>query len=109
MSAVRSLPPRFFVAALVALMGAAASLLAVNHALAHLPELLRICLGVSVSLFPMYAAVRAYTSLKEITSSEWIRGGIAMALLLTGHGGIILVAARQAELGPIELLRTVLA
>ena len=100
--------PWFVLAGLLALASAAACLLAVNRALAHLPELLRICLGASVSLFPLYAAVRAYTSLGEITKSQWIRGGVAIALLVTGHGGIIVVAARQAEMDPISLLGSLL-
>jgi len=100
----RLLTPGFLIGALVGLCGAAAAFLSVTYALSKLPDLLRICMAVTVSLFPLYAGVRAYTSLGEITQSKWIRGGVAIALLMTGHGGIIAVAARQAEMDPISLI-----
>ena len=100
----RFLTPGFLIGALLGICGAAASFLAVTTALSKLPDLLRVCLAVTVSLFPLYAGVRAYTSLSEVTKSKWIRGGVAIALLMTGHGGIIVVAARQAEMDPLALL-----
>ncbi len=100
----RVLSPGLLFGALVALAGTAASLLAVNRALAQLPQLFRLCLGFSASLFPVYAGVRAYTSLSEVALSKWIRGGVALLILIAGHGGIVLVVARQAGVGPLALL-----
>jgi hypothetical protein len=104
---VQRVSPGFLIAAVFALCTAAASFLSVTHALSQLPDLLRVCLAITVSLFPLYAGVRAFSSLKEVTSSIWIRGAVAMLLLMTGHGGIIVVAARQAKMDPLALLRMV--
>lgn len=99
------LTPGFLAAALLGLAGALASFFAVDEGLGQLPVLFRTCLAITVALFPLYAGVRAYRALAEVQLPKWIRAAIALAILVAGHGGIIVVAARQANVGPVELLR----
>jgi hypothetical protein len=83
----------FVIAVLLATIGAAASVFAIHQSMTQLSELLRICLGMAVALFPIYAAIRAYSLLKEV-DSKWIRGGVAVAIMVAGHTGIVLATLR---------------
>jgi hypothetical protein len=88
----------------LAIVGAGLSLLSVERALAHIPALLRVGLGAGAAVFPIYAAARAYKGLADVQLSARARQLVAIALLLAGHGGILLAAARSAKQSPIELL-----
>ena len=85
--------PGLVIAALLAIGGAIASVYAIHRSMTQLDELLRYCLGFAVALFPIYAGIRAYSLLKEV-ESKWIRGGVAIAIMVAGHAGIVLATLR---------------